>query len=161
MIFTEDRAIIGFKFRVGYYADTHIGADRPGGESAGWISSMVEFVMPVETLKWEFYPIVEINDPRYLGSFRLLVENVSRGTTIFEMVGRDDAPDFLAAGRGDVIRFSFDAMGQGSVSGGIPALNSLWLDLPITLTVPDPATQLLLGIGVLVLFRRRKGVSLE
>jgi len=151
----QERFEITVSVYTGYYADSHVGADRPGGEGGARVSSIFEFVMPAENLDW-FYDL-RITENRYFtGSTLVTVENLTQSMMLLELSWEvRNETTTLIGDIGDVIRISTQMSGGGSVPDEVMGLygydSSLWM----TFTIPEPGSVWLLALGVPVLLRRR------
>ena len=152
----QERFEIMVSVYTGYYADSHVGADRPGGEGGARVSSIFEFVMPAENLDW-FYDL-RITENRYFtGSTLVTVENLTQSMMLLELSWEvRNETTTLIGDIGDVIRISTQMSGGGSVPDEVMGLygydSSLWM----TFTVPEPATLTLLVLGAVLGMRRGK-----
>jgi len=115
-------------FSTDYSADSRRDADRPGGEGEGWINSVIEFVMPVDELAWG--RDLRIRDTSFFsGSTRVVVENLTRSTTLIDLVDEELTLVTLSGQAGDVIRITTDMSGRGRVAAGISGFYELSLYL--------------------------------
>ena len=150
----QDYLLIDLGFNTDYSATSRLGSDRPGGEGSGWIRSVVEVVMPVDTVEWGVD--VDVNQtPGFSGSTRIVLENVTKSTTVFD--GGEGGENWvtLQGVAGDTMRMTFEAEGQGSAPAGIPAISFYEVEVSSAFIVPEPATVTLAALGVMVLMRRR------
>ena len=154
-----DHLIVRADFSTSYTADFRVDADRPGGEGHGWISSVVEFVMPVDELIWGIVVRVQ-QGSGFSGLTTITVENVTQQITILELVNRGIFAETTLLGQaGDLIRVSFDSSGEGSFPAGLPSVNGYRARMDNTFIVPEPSALGLLGVAVICVrtVRRRTG----
>ena len=151
-----DTLRVSVDFRTAYTADFLPDADRPGGEGAGSMWSVIEFVMPADELEW-FLSFTIDEAPGFSGSAHLVIENLTQSATLFDLTDSFITfdPITLFGHTGDVIRFSYSASGEGSVPAGVISFNSFRARVLSTFTVPEPGAVVLLGIGALLLPKRR------
>jgi len=160
-----DRLVLNAGFSTSYTASSRLGADQPGGEAQGWMSSVVEFVVPVDSLDWR-YDFSVVKQPGFSGTASLLVEDVTRSETLVDdsssqtmFFGRETAFNGRA---GDLIRLSFAASGSGSVPSGFVSHGGFDMSMQQVFTVtPEPTTALMLGLGALLVLKRRRSIRGE
>jgi len=147
-----------------YRASSRVGAVRPGGEAQAWMTSVVEFVMPVDTLRWGLVFTVD-RLPSYTGSASLLVENVTRSEILVDESGSDRVSfrldTFLSGTTDDLIRVSIDASAAGSTAPGLVSFGGFDVRVQQLFIVPEPASLSLLGLGALLVLRRRRSIHGE
>ncbi len=137
-----------------YIASSHINADRPGGRGAGKLTTVVEFVMPVDELLWEIsYRIRQ--SPGFSGSSRVLVENVTQFVVVRDLMSDTFTDTVLTGNEGDLIRITASMAGEGEVPAGFAFAGGYSTDFSFVFLVPEPTTGALLSVGALILFRRR------
>ena len=147
---SDEQINVNFRFSTGYSATLFLGSDRPGGEGAGSMSSVAEFVMPVDELSW--WSSMSVREtPGFSGSMRFVVDNVTQSTTIFDASSGARPPETLSGRPGDLIRFTFEASGQGSGPPGIPFFGVYRVSLQNEFVIPEPGTFALLGVAVLAI----------
>ncbi len=152
----EELLEVRFDFNTGYGASSSVQADRPGGEGHGWTASVVEFVMPVEELAWRLFFSVE-ESPRFDGSMRYLVENVTQGLTVLEVTEGEFLEERTLSGdAGDLIRMSFEASGAGRVEAGVATYAAYDVRVRNEFTIPEPTSLSLLMLGTIAGSLRRR-----
>ena len=153
---TRETLRISVDFGTRYYASSHIGADRPGGEGRGSMWAVIEFFMPADELEWSWSFSIS-QGAGFSGTVELLVENLTRSETLFDWPGGiiPDDPAIVKGETGNLIRVSYTASGQGHVDPGVASIGSYWPHLTFRFTVPEPGTLWLLATGVLLVMRRR------
>ncbi len=130
---------------------------RPGGTTSGTMTSIVEFVMPVDHMAWDFnLSLTEASG--FTQSSSVTVENVTTGEIL---VSTSDDIGFATALRGDVgdvIRvtgaFEVDGLAQPDVSG-FSASGAIFRT---NFTIPEPSAlgTLLFGTMLRRSVRRRE-----
>jgi len=151
----DDAFEVFVDFNTEYLADSGPNADRPGGEGEGWLNSVIEFVMPVDELAWE--RDLRIRDASFIsGTTRVVVENLTRSTTLIDLVDEEFSLVTLSGQAGDVIRITTDMSGNGRVPAGISGFYDYGPRLLMRFFIPEPATAVMLGLGAILMFRRRR-----
>jgi len=156
----EDRFRLRARFAAYYFADSRPSSDRPGGEGEGWLTSVVEFVTPVEELVW----IADLDVRRttgFSGTLDILVENVTKSQTIGHITGDAVFGQNLLLDAGDVVRITTESSGQGTIPPDIAFIGEYSASLLMDFIIPEPATVWLLGIAVLACRARRKEVKMD
>ncbi len=158
----SDRLVLNAGFATSYLASSRLGADRPGGEAEGWMSSVVEFVMPVDTLDWRV--VFDITrGSGFTGMGSLLIENITRSEILVDESSSQTmffTLDGILSGRaGDVIRVSIAGSASGSVPRGVSSHGGFDLFYQQVFTIPEPTTVALLGLGALFVFKRRRQIT--
>jgi len=147
-----------------YSAETRLGADRPGGEAEAFMSSVVELVMPVDTVVWSL--VFDITrGSGFTGEGSLLVENVTRSEILADFSGTNTMTEFIDTTlnnvAGDVIRVSVAASASGSVPAGVASHGGFDMFIQQTFFIPEPTSVTMLGLGALFVFKRRRQICGE
>ncbi len=128
------------------------------------MTSVVEFVMPVDTLRWGVVFNI-VKQPRYSGSGSLLVENITRSETLLDESSSETMFFLLETtidGRaGDLIRVSIAASASGAVAPGVVSSGGFDMGVRQLFIVPEPASLSLLGLGAFFVFKRRRQIKCE
>jgi len=155
----SDRFVLNADFRTTYSAASALGADRPGGEAEGWMSSVVEFVMPVDTLTWGV-AFSTVKGGGFTGMGSLLIENITRSETLVDESSSETMfftfEGLLNGSAGDVIRVSIAGSGSGSVPRGVSSHGGFDMRVQQIFIIPEPATVALLTLGAFFVFKRRR-----
>jgi len=164
IVLGSDRLVLNADLSTSYVAESRLGAVRPGGEAQAWMTSVVEFVMPVDRLRWGLVFTVD-RLPSYTGSASLLVENITRSEILVDESGSDRVSfrldTFLSGTTGDLIRVSIDASAAGSTAPGLVSFGGFDVRVQQVFIVPEPASLSLLGLGALLVLRRRRSIHGE
>ena len=150
-----DELIVGVDFGTGYVSGSRIDGDLPGGEGAGTLSSVIEFVMPVDELQWRISADVR-RSAGFIGSSRFLVENVTRSETLLDLRLPEVFETTLSGRAGDLIRVSSEISGSGSFPEGVAGLGSYNGFMQLSFTIPEPGVIWLVGAGAVVLSGRKR-----
>jgi len=147
-----------------YSASSHLGADRPGGEAEAFMSSVVELVMPVDAVVWSL--VFDITrGSGFTGEGSLLVENVTRSEILADFSGTNTMTEFIDTTlnnvAGDVIRVSVAGSASGSVPAGVASHGGFDFRVRQTFFIPEPTSALMLGLGALFVFKRRRQIKCE
>lgn len=141
---------------VGYTPSGFPGGDNPGGEAEGHLTSVVDVVMPVDDVMLRISSMInEVHPDLFSGDARMIVENLTQGSIVFDLSEQEVTGFFdLANEAGDVIRVSTVMSGQGSMGPGTG--RRYRADLDAVFSVPEPSSVLLLSLGILVFSGRRR-----
>jgi hypothetical protein len=133
------------------------GAD-PGGEAAGSLSSVVEFVAPVDDLAWSYFLDID-TDPlgAFTGSVDVMLENLTQ-STVLQIPSEDTLFRFVEfdfdADAGDLIRLTTEMAGSGSTGPETPRFFNA--NFRLSVVAPEPGMLSLLLAGVPLTRRRRR-----
>ena len=141
------------EFRAVYDPSPFPGGDRPGGMAEGNLSSVIDFVMPVDTLDWSYRLLVD-DTIGFDGSTSIVIENITHPETILTLTEQVAANTVLMANAGDLIRITSEISGGGSARVG--STRQYGGDLAMTFTIPEPSTVTLLTVALFAIARRRR-----
>ncbi len=141
-------------FSASYASSLSPGGDRPGGRAEGMLTSVVEFVMPVDELDW-FYGLGITEDVGFEGASSVVVENMTQTRTLLTLTSEMGNETILEGHAGDLIRITSQMSGRGDAPGGFGILQNYSARLDMIFTIPEPSTALLLLGGLLVLQSRK------
>lgn len=100
------------------YRPSLFGGDNPGGTAEAFLSSVIEFVMPANKIDWFYQLLIDEDDP-FEGSTRIVVENVSRSTTLLTLTTQVFSTRGMPlGGMGDVVRITSTMAGMGEIGPG-------------------------------------------
>jgi hypothetical protein len=152
--FFEDEIFVTVNLTVSYGPSSQGGGDNPGGMGEGQLSSVIEFMNPVDSPAWTY--ILDIDDsPGFDGSSSILIENVTQNTTLVSLADVTFGMETtLAADAGDIIRITSEMEGAGD-TGGPSGFRRYEADFQSLLLIPEPSTGFLLLTGLFA-FRRRR-----
>jgi hypothetical protein len=145
-------------FFVGYSPSGFVGGDNPGGEAEGSLSSVIEFVVPIDDMRWAYRLNIDL-DPTgaFIGSTNTMLENLTR-STVFQIPNEDTIGGFLdfdfGAVAGDLIRLTSETSGSGSMGPGTG--RSYDTDFRLSVSVPEPGMLSLLLVSVALTRRGRR-----
>jgi hypothetical protein len=132
------------------------GGDQPGGEGAGWLTSVIEFPMPGDELEWAGSLLADEPSPGFYGSASVLVENVTQSITLMELTSGSGFERTLTGRTGDVIRITTEMSGGGSAPPGYWLVRGYSPSMGMLFTVPEPGAGILLVSALFVLHRRKR-----
>ena len=142
-------------FSTAYGSSWLPGGDQPGGEGAGWLTSVIEFRMPVDELEWSGSLSIRDPSPGFYGSASVLVENVTQSLTLMELTSGFGFERTLSGHAGDVIRITTEMSGGGSAPAGYWLVRGYSPGMGMLFTIPEPGAGILLLSALVVLRRRR------
>jgi hypothetical protein len=146
-------------YSVGYFPSSFAGGDDPGGEAEGSLSSVIEFVAPVDDPAWSYLMNLR-QDPTnaFTGSTDIMLENLTR-FTVFQIPSEDTSAGFrqfdFDVSEGDLIRLTTEMSGSGGMGPGTGRFYDVNFQLEVL--VPEPGTLSLLLISVALVRPRRRG----
>jgi len=151
----EDGAI-GLELRFSSLYDPSLfGGDRPGGVGEGFLTAAFEVVMPADHVQMGFSNRVNVSGG-FAGSTNIVVENLTKSTTLLEITSRAGGSMILDDVLGDVIRITADISGGidfppgALVNGGYSSDGLVGFGV-----IPEPSTFLLVLLGAVVISRKR------
>lgn len=135
----------------GYSPSGYPGGDNPGGTAQAELHSVIEFVMPVDTLDWTYYLRID-EDPPFYGSTLITIDNVTQSTRILTLTSETYSVTTTLDGHaGDLIRIASEIYGYGSMGPGSDRDYHSYLDMSFT---PEPSTIVTLLTATLCVRRR-------
>ncbi len=154
--FIDGDLSIRVELSVLYLPSNITGGDNPGGMADGELSSVIEFMMPVEEVEWVYF--LDVDDTvSFEGSSSVLIENVTQRQ---ELVSLNEGMDgivetTLSANVGDIIRITSEMEGFGSTGpAGTREYTSIFgMSL---FMIPEPSTLMLFAPAALLLHRRTR-----
>jgi PEP-CTERM motif len=143
--------------RTGYLPSAFAGGDNPGGEAEGSLSSVIEFVAPVDDLTWSYLLDIDLDPTNaFSGSTDIVLENLTQ-STVFQFP-IDDTVGLVGftfdSDAGDIIRLTAEMSGSGGMGPGTGRVYNVFFQLQVD--VPEPGTLSLLLAGVALTRRRRR-----
>ena len=130
-----------------------VGGDNPGGMAEAELSSVIEFVMPVDELEW-FYRLRIDEDFPFQGSTSVVFENVTQSEVLLELDAQIPGVTTTLVGHvGDVMRLTTFMSGSGSMGPG--SFKEYETRILMDFTVPEPGTVFLFLAGALTAAARR------
>ncbi len=154
---SPERLRFSVDLSVGYFPSGFPGGDNPGGSAEGEISSVFEFVLPVDDPEWAYRPIIDSQFPfPFTGDSRVTVENVTRSTVLINVSEDTDGSILgtLDGSAGDLIRVTTEIMGKGSMGPG--SRKDYFSQIDVNVLVPEPATASLVILAMLGAAARRR-----
>jgi hypothetical protein len=148
---------VSIDFTVGYSPSSFVGGDNPGGEGEGSLSSVIEFVVPVDGLAWSYLLNLRLDPTNaFTGSTDISLENLTQ-STVFQVPIEDTLAGFrqfdFDAVAGDLIRLTTEMSG----AGGTPAARRSYdSSFRLSVLIPEPGTLSLLLVSVALTRRRRR-----
>ncbi len=152
----EARFYLDIYFFTAYGSSWLPGGDQPGGEGAGWLSSVIEFRMPVDEVEWTGGLSIREPSPGFYGSASVLVENVTQSLTLMELTSGFGFERTLSGRTGDLIRITTEMSGGGSAPPGYWLVRGYDSEAAMAFTIPEPSAGFLLVSALLVLRRRKR-----
>ena len=153
---SHDSFRVRVELRTRYLPSPYAGGDRPGGMAEGELFSVIEFVMPTDSIFWAYRLLID-DTAGFEGSTRVAVENVTQGMTLLELTEEVWPIETTLSGqRGDVIRITSEISGSGSGPAGSTASRQYGGDLDMIFRIPEPATFALLALGTFVALRYKR-----
>ncbi len=154
----EDEIFIRVELDVRYRPSIITGGDNPGGMADGQLSSIIEFMMPVDEADWVYS--LRIQDTvSFEGSTSVIMENVTQNQTLLSLTEVVFPPVFttLSANAGDIIRITSEMEGFGSTG---PAGSRRYSPIfQTSLLIPEPSTLLLFAPAALLMRRRTRRLA--
>ncbi len=150
----DDRMLVLVDFVANYRGSLSPGGDNPGGMAEGELSSVIEFIMPVDELDWTYGFSTEATI-EFEGTASVVFENVTQAETLLTLT--ENTPFFettLSATTGDLMRITTMMSGGGNTPGGGRKYDA---GFAMTFTIPEPGTLAVLALGSLLALRRRRG----
>ncbi len=150
----DDRLSVRVIVVTGYFSGFRIDGDHPGGEGGGTLSSVIEFVMPVDEIQMRLSANIALTTG-FTGSIRLLAENLTRLETVVDLTSPGEIRGTLPGRAGDVIRVSSEIDGSGGVPAGGSGHGLYEGEVLLNFTIPEPGSIWLVGGSLMVLSRRK------
>jgi len=153
---------IGLELRFSSLYDPSLfGGDRPGGVGEGFLSVVFEVVMPADQVQMGFSNSVNVSGG-FAGSTNIVVENLTKSTTLLEITSRAGGSMVLDDVLGDLIRITADISGgidfpPGAIVTGGYSLRGL-VGFGV---IPEPSTFLLVLFGVVFVMSRNRPIHHE
>jgi hypothetical protein len=153
---------VSINYTVGYSPSSFVGGDNPGGEGEGSLSSVIEFVVPVDDVTWAYDLDID-TDPTsaFTGSTDIMLENISRPgeSRVFAKNPPGGALVFdFDAVAGDLIRLTTEMSG----AGGTPAARRSYdTSFVLSVLVPEPGTLSFLLVSIAMTRRRRRAAAVS
>ncbi len=139
----------------GYIGD---GPNRPGGTTSGTWSSIIEFVMPVDRMEWEFI-FTQTESSTFTQSSMVTVENVTAGDMLVSTTEPFGFVTELSGSVGDVLRVTAAYAVDGFAPPGASGLLNSNARLRSSFTIPEPNALWILSFGIaLCVSARRRGI---
>ncbi len=134
------------------------GGDNPGGLAEGDFMSVLEFRMPADELPWTYYLTIDEDVPFFEGSTSILMENVTESVVLLDLTTETPFIETTLNGNtGDLIRITSTMEGAGNMGPGSRKEYDARFDM--ALLAPEPATGLMLVLGIATLLRRQRSCS--
>ncbi len=149
-----DHLSVAVRLRAAYSPSLFPGGDNPGGEAEADLFSVIEFIMPVDELAWDYSLLIDEDVPFFEGSTLVTVENVTQSQTLLTLTENTNiVHTTLQGSAGDLIRITSDMSGAGSMGPGSGKEYVSWLTMVF---LPEPHTWVLLAIAILAVPRRTR-----
>lgn len=155
-----DDLILDIDITVGYSPSYFQGGANPGGEAEGALNSMIDVTIPESGAELSVSALIfdEEHPELFSGDARMTVENLTRGSIIFEWNESDPSESInLYDAVGDVIRITTDLSGEGGMGPG--SGRHYRARLLAIFRVPEPSSSVLLIVGTLLLSVNRRRVA--
>ena len=149
----DDALGIDVRLDTDYSSSLFGGGDNPGGMAEGSLTSVIEFVMPVDELEWIYGLGIDQRDP-FDGSTSVIFENVTRSQILLNATSPvPTTQTILSAEAGDVMRLTTVMSGSGTMGPG--SMKLYQSELQMIFTIPEPGTTGFILFGVSVTIARR------